>query len=121
MAYYSGNALICTDPNNRNLHFQSAYAEQMLAGFVKDSAWAYEREVRLRIDLPKIYRGDSVFLKLSDHFLKQITIITGPRFRENALLSLPVRFRSSVKIISSKFHESIAWIPCDDCIYKTIA
>ncbi len=76
-----------------------------LAGYIKDSAWSYEKEMRLRVDLPESYSGNAVYLKLPKEFLDQIKVMTGPQFKgprpENYL--------------SSQFTDKLKWIPCGDC------
>ena len=118
VAYLDGHTLTYRGRDDRNIHFKNPYEHPELAGFIKDSAWEYEKEIRLRVDLPSSYDVDAVFLKLPDSFLKQINITTGPRFAGNAITALPKKFRPFVKIKTSKFTEKLAWTPCDDCYYK---
>lgn len=115
VAYIDGNTITCTGRDDRNNHFANPYAFSELAGYIKDAAWDYEKEVRLRVDLPETYTTNAVYLKLSETFLKQITITTGPRFAGNVLTALPEKYRPLVNIRTSKFTEKLAWIPCDDC------
>ena len=118
VAYYNENSISCTGRDDRNKNFKNAYEIPELAGYIKDSAWDYEKEVRLRVDIPKEYESNAVFIELSKDFLEQIIITTGPRFEGNVLTILPKEYRHKVKIETSKFKEKIAWIPCDSCIYK---
>lgn len=118
VAYTDGTTITCTGRNDRNRNFHNAYKNPALAGYIKDVAWEYEKEVRIRVDLPETYSQKAVYIYLPDDLLKQITITTGPRFEGNVLKSLPEEFRPFVTIEASKFTEKLAWIPCDDCNYK---
>ena len=120
VAYFDGVTLTCTGRDDRNANFPEPYNISELAGYIKDSAWEYEKEVRLRVDLPDEYDCNAAYLELSDDFLSQIVITTGPRFSGNVLTSLPQKYRAPVKIKSSKFQEKLAWIPCDSCSWKKI-
>lgn len=118
VAYIDQNTLTVTNKDDRNTHFANPYRTPELAGYIKDAAWSYEKEVRLRVDLPDSYAQDVAFLKLSEDFLNSICITTGPRFAGNALMALPERYRPKVKIETSRFKEALAWIPCDNCDLK---
>ena len=113
VAYVDDSYVTCSDKKNKNL--KHLYGNYELAGYIKDVAWEYEREIRLRVDLPKDYREDVIFLKLSESFLKEIAITTGPRFDGDMIKSLPTKYKSYVEISPSKFKEKLAWIPCDGC------
>ena len=115
VAYIDGATLTCTGRNDRNHHFKEPYKNTKLAGYVKDSAWEYEKEIRIRVDLPDSYDRNAIYLQLSEALLKQIIITTGPRFEGNVLTALPQKYRSSIEIRKSKFSEKIAWVPCDTC------
>ena len=115
VAYIDGLTLTCTGRDDRNAHFPNPYTLPELAGYIKDAAWAYEKEVRLRVDLPDTYDKRAIYLKLPESFLKQLIITTGPRFAGSVLASIPQKFRTSITINASKFAEKLAWIPCDTC------
>ncbi len=118
VAYSTGTTITCTNRDDRNYHFPNPYTFPELAGYIKDSAWDYEKETRLRVDLPASYQSDAAFIKIPDSLLSQITIVTGPRFEGNVLTTIPTRFKARIKIEPSKFKEKIAWIPCDTCECK---
>lgn len=105
IAYKDGQTITCIGRSDRNHNFKNPYSMPELAGYIKDSAWSYEKEMRLRVDLPESYSGNAVYLKLPKEFLDQIKVTTGPQFKgprpENYL--------------SSQFTDKLKWIPCGDC------
>ena len=115
VAYINGETLTCTGRNDRNSHFKNPYKNVKLAGFIKEAAWEYEKEIRIRVDLPDSYNSKAIYLQLPESLLKQVIITTGPRFEKNVLTSLPQKYRPYIKIRKSKFAEKLAWIPCDTC------
>ncbi|MBR4457514.1 MAG: DUF2971 domain-containing protein [Clostridia bacterium] len=118
VAYFDGATITCTGRDDRNHNFRNPYTIPEFTGYIKDSAWAYEKEARLRVDLPETYNQSAIYLKLPDLLLKQIRITTGPRFAGSVLMSIPLKYRPQISISSSKFNEKIAWIPCDTCKYR---
>lgn len=118
VAYIDGGTLTVTSKDDRNTFFANPYRSPELAGYIKDAAWSYEKEVRLRVDLPDSYDQDAVFLKLPEDLLNSICITTGPRFSGNALMALPSKFRAKVRIETSRFTEALGWTPCDHCYLK---
>lgn len=118
IVYFDDGVLTCTENDGGNRIISDPYKIPELAGYVKDSAWDYEKEARLRVDLPEEYSSNAIFMELPDEFLSSITIMSGPRFGGNILTALPIEFRPNVKVIVSKYKEKLAWIPCDDCEHK---
>lgn len=92
-----------------------------LAGYIKDNAWAYEKEIRLRVEVSSQTKYDAVSIEVPQKVLDSIDIITGPRFERN-LLSI---IRDEVdggfnanRIIPSLFTGRLKWVYCDSCNYK---
>lgn len=116
VAYVGKDTLTCTGRDDRNSLIHNVYDRPALAGFVKDAAWDYEKEVRLRIDLPSEYQAGALAIKVPEDILKEIQIIKGPRYSvKDVLTSIPRKYRSHIDIDSSIFSEKLAWIPCDGC------
>lgn len=55
----------------------------MLTGSIKDAAWSYEREIRLRVDLNYEIADPKVAVDVPDDIMKSIIITTGPRFNKS--------------------------------------
>ena len=120
VAYYDGLYITCTGRDDRNMHFGNPYKIAELTGYIKDSAWDYEKEVRLRVDIPSQYNYNAAFIKLTEDYLNQISITSGPRFAGNVLTSIPSKYKAKISIDNSKFKEKLAWIPCDNCSKKQL-
>lgn len=120
VAYTNKHNLTVTGRDDRNRKFAEPYCNpeaSKLTGYVKDIAWDYEKEVRLRVDLPESCAHSAVFLDLDDAFLQQIKIITGPRFKGTPEHPLSDTLKHA-DISPSTFSDKIHWIPCDDCKCK---
>lgn len=117
VAYKDGDTITCTGRNDRITRLGNPYLFPELSGYIKDTAWSYEKEVRLRIDLPDNCEYDAAYLHLSDEFLRQITITTGPFFEGDVCSKLPEEYRD-IKNENSKFSGLFRWKFCDDCEYK---
>lgn len=120
VAYTNKYNLTVTGRDDRNRKFAQPYRNpeaSKLTGYVKDIAWDYEKEVRLRVDLPESCAHSAVFLDLDDAFLQQVKIITGPRFVGAPEHPLSDALKHA-DISPSTFSDKIHWIPCDDCKCK---
>ena len=107
----------CADKDNYLIGNPYVYSD--LAGYIKDTAWEYEREIRLRVDWPFENSFDYLAVKIPESVLMRIEICKGPRYSGKEILtSLPKHYKSMVDISTSKFSEKIGWIPCDDCTNK---
>lgn len=119
VAYNDQNSKALRIANNTNTKMLNPYASAELAGYIKDSAWAYEREIRLRVDLPADSPFECIAVKVPNSVLSRIEILKGPRYcGRDVLMSLPNKFRHVVNIASSDFSDKIGWIPCDNCTSK---
>ncbi len=89
----------------------------LLAGYVKDSAWSYEKEIRLRVDLDKSVNdaGERVAVKIPDEIFEEMIITTGPRFPENYDLS---DIKKNHEIRKSIYAGKLNYVYCDKCVTK---
>ena len=85
---------------------------QILTGLIKDSAWSYEKEVRLRVDLKNEMDATRVAVSLPREILESIVITTGPRFAKQSINKRSVR---PVSIEKSLFDGKLNYIYCDRC------
>ena len=118
VAYVNGKTIVYRNEENKN--FSNPYSIPEFIGYLKDIAWDYEKEMRIRVDLPMSYKEKAIFLKLPQELLQQVIITTGPRFEGNMLTSLPEKYKL-IEIKTSRFKEKLAWTPCDNCSYKSAA
>lgn len=65
--------------NNKNLVFEDLYCDECI-GYVKNIAWVYENEIRLRIETHKRIKTSGIAIKIPDDLFEESEIILGPNF-----------------------------------------
>lgn len=85
---------------------------QILTGLIKDAAWSYEKEIRLRVDLNSNSDVKKVAVEIPDEIMKGIIITTGPRF--NKMISSK-EFADDIKMKKSIFAGKLNYVYCDKC------
>ena len=117
---YYGDVLYANDEKKESLKrgifqntFFKPYDHSEMIGYVKDVAWAYEKEVRLHVDVEDMCQ-EKVFIDIPDEIINDLEIILSPRiskerreFCNNELVKFFIK--------DSKFYKLISWIYCDDC------
>ncbi len=86
----------------------------MFTGLIKDIAWSYEKEVRLRVDLSSAIPEKKVAIIIPDDIMKRIVITTGPRFRN---YSKTKEFGNVPDVRTSIFTGKLNYVYCDKCRY----
>jgi len=120
IAYLNDLNLTVTGRNDRNNNFQKLSKFPELAGYIKDAAWDYEKEIRLRLNIPTQYKNVSeAYIEVPMSIMEKITVTKGPRCESNIINKMPRNLKGRIKIKQSKFSEKIGWVPCDGCSYKT--
>ena len=112
----SDGELVCGEQHNNNMN--NASSEINLVGYIKDYAWHYENEIRLRIDIKADLNIDKVALSIPDEIIDSFEFITGPR-NDNELIEIlrkeiDPKFDES-RIKNSKFKNLLNWVYCDCC------
>ena len=118
---YFGDVLYChEDPstdlvlgNNKRNCYYKPYKHEEMAGYIKDIAWAYEKECRFHIDIPYCH-DDGVLVHVPDEVISNMTIMTGPRFNMNYDLGENVSL-DGITVEQSRFTNKLSWVYCDDC------
>ena len=110
--------------NKNNAILNHTFGMPILCGYIKNDAWIYEREIRLRVDVDKKLPCKAVAIKLTDDLINAITIVKGPRF-EGELIStiqkeLDADKASSIDIDKSLFFGKLKTISCDFCKRKNM-
>lgn len=101
--------------NTKNTSFIPYDNKDKMAGYVKDKAWDYEKEVRVHVTASDYY-GDSVYVPIPESLINSIVITTGPRFNETRNLQKLYKIvGSKIRIEHSKFRGKLHWVYCDDC------
>ena len=99
----------------KNDILRTATGVPLLAGYIKNDAWDYEKEIRLRVDLDRNIDCDAVAIKLTQDLIDAITIIKGPRFNGALQEVIEKELSKSIPNGTSLFFDRIASIPCDQC------
>jgi len=93
-------------------------SDRSLVGYVKDEAWSYENEIRLRVDLSSDIDFKGVSIKVPEYLINAMTITKGPRFTGDLLEKLEKEVRLSFNVDSSMYFGKLNYTPCDKCSYK---
>ncbi|MBQ0040963.1 MAG: DUF2971 domain-containing protein [Clostridiales bacterium] len=86
------------------------YDDTSLAGYVKDAAWSYEKEVRLRVETYKDINADTIAIKIPMTIRDQIKVMTNPWFDFAELSEKNKIFLNSLsdkRVSKSKFTNKI--------------
>lgn len=97
------------------LHYVNS--DPQITGYIKNYAWNYEKEVRMRIHLPFGVGTEKVMVDIPDEVLSEITVTTGPSFtyRDSELYK---KLRSQGRIKESDFENLLNYRPlCKMCAH----
>ena len=88
-----------------------------LYGYIKDDAWSYENELRLRVDAKGKSNCPGVGVKVPEYILNSMRIICGPRFEGDLKerLSCDGIHNNEIIISNSIYKNKLNKIPCDKC------
>lgn len=111
--------------NNR---FHNIYDNKELCGYIKNNAWNYEKEIRLRIDIPgeigkdKDKRINGIIIPIPEEVLSGFTLMKGPRVSTDdtewkTLLSIAQK-KGIVSHSNSIFEGKLQKLACDNCSYR---
>lgn len=100
-----------------------------LSGYIKDDAWSYENETRLRVDYVCDKKCEAIGIDIPNDVIDNIKVVTGPRFEGNLYSKLkackpkeevPIK---KEQIMTSIFKGKLLSISCDKCkgnTFKTL-
>lgn len=101
-----------------NTKYSDTFEYEDLAGYVKDTAWAYEKEVRLRVEVSDNQTYDAITIDIPQDILNSFEFVTGPRFEGDLLTHLgeiDPDFDDK-RTTPSLFTGRLNWVYCDSCI-----
>ena len=102
---------------NTNIENATHIAE--LTGYVKDSAWDYEREIRIKAVLQDGHNCSRVAIDIPDEVLNAITVVAGPLFRGTIEERLQDEIKRRAAIDRSLFYEKLNIVNiCSTCQYR---
>ena len=101
------------------------YSKKELCGYIKNIAWSYEKELRLRISVPynnKYPELKGILVPIPEYVLNSMIITKGPKLSENDPEWVEIKNKFS-KILGHNIKESIfegklQYMACDRCEYK---
>lgn len=89
-----------------------------LLGYVKNSAWEYEKEYRVRVDVKNNHKYDAVALRINPELIVNMEIVAGPRFQGSLEEQIKKEIGIQIKTDKSLFTDKLTKMPCDKCEYK---
>lgn len=109
------NVEITTCGNASNYILRDVANAPQLIGYVKNEAWSYEKEVRLRVDLPCNKDFEALSLPVSDEVINSMIITKGPRFQGDLISKFQNEIKRIQHMKDSLFFGKFRNIPCDFC------
>lgn len=92
-----------------------------LVGYIKDTAWDYEQEVRVLTSFDQsalIMSPDALAIPLTEDIINSMKMVAGPRFNGNLPEIIWKETNRQIKTDYSLFTKKLNWIPCDSCRIK---
>lgn len=114
--HYQGNSI----PIHNNYAFSEISEDKRITGFLKNNAWSYEQEVRIRVELENKIKSEKIAIKMPDELINSITITAGPYFKGNIKKKIEDRILDEYKIKGkdSDFKDLVRYRSiCDMCKY----
>lgn len=106
-----GDVRVISCGNAKNERLKKVDA-QLLTGLIKDSAWSYEKEIRLRVDLKNKSKASRIAVAIPEDVIDSIVVTTGPRFDKKFLDIVSLK---STHVEKSIFDGKLNYIYCDRC------
>lgn len=122
VAYSNVDSLETGDPEQltwgqaKNFFIKNAPNIPELTGYIKDKAWDYEKEIRLKITFASRQNIDRVAVELSDDLINSMTITASPLFVGNLQEKIQAEIEQQVKTEKSIFTNRLfIRTICSDC------
>jgi hypothetical protein len=103
-----------------NTHIDNIFAEDndystgQFAGVIKDLAWSYENEVRIRIDFDSEVDVEGVYIDVPDFVVEKLVITAGPLFYGNLECRLAGYNQKVSALTYSSFSGLLKDMPCEN-------
>ena len=106
--------------NVSNNNIVNAVRIPELTGFIKDMAWSYEKEMRIRAEFKNIHDYRRIAISLPEEVMETMTITASPLFKGNLVDKLQREISRQLYVEKSLFtgRLNIRTI-CEGCDYKT--
>ena len=99
--------------------YEEFYDPTELAGAVKDIAWSYENEIRIRCDVKDEFVPDCVFIDIPDYIINNMVITAGPMFYGNLEYRLGELYSEKLHLKYSIFCHYLQGMPCTEFFHTT--
>ena len=110
-------ALRCGGQTNRLLHNATHNAE--LTGYIKDMAWSYEKEVRVKVSFENWMGFERIAIAMPDYVIDSLVITPSPLFEGNIVERIKNEVSHVVNTNKSKFMGKLSIRSvCDTCNLK---
>lgn len=95
--------------------------DSKLTGYIKDSAWSYEKEIRIKADFNNIVGFERVAIDVPNFVIDSMTITAGPKFKGNLIDEIQKEIQRTIHLDNSIFYRKLnIKSPCDNCNYKEV-
>ena len=64
----------------KNIHIKNAVRIPELTGYIKDMAWSYEKEIRIKAEFDNVYGVHRIAIPLTEDLINAMTITVSPLF-----------------------------------------
>lgn len=105
--------------NRINYHIINAGKIPELTGYIKDMAWFYEKEIRIKAKVPCGSRFQKVTIPMTDELINEMTLTASPLFEGNLKDALKKQVDYQIKTEKSIFTKRLnIKTVCQDCEWK---
>lgn len=105
--------------NQNNANIKNAVRIPELTGYVKDIAWSYEKEVRIKAEFANTNDVQRVAIPITDEVIDAMTITASPLFEGDLLEELSKQVNISLSTDTSIFTGRLnITTPCQNCDYR---
>ena len=102
-----------------NTNIKNAVRIPELTGYIKDMAWSYEKEIRIKAEFENVRNIKRVAIPLTDEVIDAMTITASPLFEGDLHAELEREIARQVKTDASIFtHRLNIKTICQGCEYK---
>ena len=114
-----------TDPieiswsNQKNTNLSNELHSPLLTGYIKDTAWSYEKEVRLKVEFNNSLGFQRTAIDIPDEVVDSLIITASPLFEGNLEDRLKQEIEKQLKTKKSLFTDKLKIkTPCEKCEFK---
>lgn len=103
-----------------NTIIKDAYDSPQLTGYIKDKAWDYEKEIRLKAVIPSECNFDRIAIEVPQDLINSMIITTSPLFKGDLQDKIREEIEFQVKAVPSIFSGRLQNIKtiCSDCKFE---